>query len=814
MSIPNDISTYEKMANMKNIIGDSFIELLKQSIKNNQNENVIKMLDMTKEKPETFLELLPVAILNQNFEIVKYMVEKFKITEADTPSMNALSFVNSIYPDNSKNKINEPKDNYLLIQSPFILICGIGGNIEIYKFVLNNKLISDKKQVGFIGLSKKYKNLVYSNVVGACAYYGKHEILEFILKAPKNELDVNNINIPTTEKKSKNNSRLFVKEFTGLTPCMLAIVGPCSDLQTIDVLKKLINYHAKFDALDLNKDNLLHLATKNKKIETAKYLIDELNLKNLLNETNKEGQTPLSLAQHLKDKVFISYYNEKTGVDEKEIEENLKELINESNKSNKNNNKKKKNKKNKNNDTVTLLNTTEYQESLKVDNTSEKNYSSTYSNTNSKNTYNSSNNRIKLHALLDNPKPKKKKEKQEIKVEKEEKKVENNVEDKKEEEKKEDEKEEEPKEEEKKEEEKDIKTKKIQNTEPDEDEEVIVGLSIKKHKKKNKGKKNKDNKNEQNKEKELEEKRKKEEEEKEKQRKKEEEEEKKRIEEEKRKKQEEEEKQRRIEEEKRQKEEEEKRKKEEEKRQKEEEEKKRRQEEEERARKQKEEEEKRAKEEEEERKKKLDEEQKEKEKEEKKKKEEEEKKKKEKEEKKKKEEEEEKKKKEEEKKRNQKKEEKTEEEEEEEEEYSYSDEENFLDDGDNSEKEEKKEKPKIINQKDYETLNKNYFELERKILLLEKEKEELASCLKKLYLEKKANANIPITSNNEENINDLMFLVNKELENKDNIIHDLEGKVSKVDLRNIENFSKEELLEYKDFYTKNLKIINEAMKKY
>ena len=808
MSIPNDISTYEKMANMKNIIGDSFVELLKQSIKNNQNENVIKMLDMTKEKPETFYELLPVAILSQNFEIVKYMVEKFKITEAETPNMNALSFVNSIYPDNSKNKLNEAKDNYLLVQSPFIIISGIGGNIEIYKYLLNNKLISDKKQVGFIGLSKKYKNLFYSNVVGACAYYGKHEILEFILKTPKNDLD---INIPTTEKKSKNNSRVLVKEFTGLTPCMLAIVGPCSDLQTIDVLKKLINYNAKFDALDLNKDNLLHLATKNKKIETAKYLIDQLNLKNLLNETNKEGQTPLSLAQHLKDNDFTSYYNEKTGVDEKEIEENLKELINESNKSNKNYNKKKKNKKNKNNETITLLNTTEYQESLKVDTTSEKKNSSTYSNTYSKNTYNSSNNRDKLHALLDNPKPKKKKEKQEnIKVEKEEKKVESNVEDKKEEEKKEDEKEEEPKEAEK-----DTKAKKIQNTEPDEDEEVIVGLSIKKHKKKNKGKKNKDNENEQNKEKELEEKRKKEEEEKrkkeeeekEKQRKKEEEEEQKRIEEEKRKKQEEEEELKKIKEEKRQKEEEEKRKQEEE-------EKKRRDEEEERARKQKEEEEKRAKEEEE-RKKKLEEEQKEKEEEEKKKKEEEKKKKEE--EKKKKEEEkkkkeEEKKKKEEEKKK--KEEEKNEEEEEEEEDYSYSDEENFLDDGDNSEKEEKKEKPKIINQKDYETLNKNYFELERKILLLEKEKEELASCLKKLYLEKKANANIPITSNNEENINDLMFLVNKELENKDNIIHELEGKVSKVDLRNIENFSKDELLEYKEFYTKNLKIINEAMKQY
>ena len=35
-----------------------------------------------------------------------------------------------------------------------------------------------------------------------------------------------------------------------------------------------------------------------------------------------------------------------------------------------------------------------------------------------------------------------------------------------------------------------------------------------------------------------------------------------------------------------------------------------------------------------------------------------------------------------------------------------------------------------------------------------------------------------------------------------------------VDLRDINNFSKEKLQEYKDFYTKNLKIINDAMKQY
>ena len=781
MSIPNDISTYEKMANMKNLIGGSFIELLKQSIKSKQNENVIKMLDIAKDKPETYLELLPVAIFHQNMEIVKYIVEKYKLTEADTPNMNALSFVNAIFPDNYKEKLNELKDNYVSVQSPFVIIGGIGGNIEIFQYLLNNKLISNKKQVGFIGLSKKLKNLVSSNVIGACSFYGKHEILEFLLKNFKNELDTN---LLTTEKKSKNNRGGFVKEYSGLTPCMLAIVGPSSDSQTIDVLKILNNYNTKFDITDFNKENILHLATRNKKIETAKFLIDDLNLKYLLNETNKDGQTPLSLAKNLNYDDFISYYNEKSGIDEKEIEKNISELINESAKSSSNNNnkKKKKNKKAKNNDIPTLLNTNEYQESLKVNNqeTKKTSNSSSYNNTNSnssRNNYDSSINSNKLHALLDKPKPKKKKEKIEVK---------NKEESKKEEEIKEIK------------EEKEEETKKIEVVEkPVEEEEIIVGLSIKKNKKNKKGKKNKENENEKNnnlnKEKELEEKRKREEEE----------EKKRKEEEEERKRREEEEEQKRIEEERRLKEEEEAREREREEQRIKEEEKKKREEE-------------RRKKEEEERKKKEEEEKQKKEEEEKKKKEEEEKRKKE--EKKKKEEEEKKKKKEEEKKKNKKKEEERNGEEEEEEDYSYSDDGDFLNGGSDKEKEkekeEKEEKSKKFDQKDYEKLNKNYLELERKILLLEKEKEELTSCLKKIYLEKTSNPKIPITSNNEENINDLMLLVNKELEKKDDIIHGLEEKVSKVDLKNIEKFTKKQLLEFKDLYTKNLTKINDAMKQY
>ena len=51
------------MANMKNLLGGSFVELLKQNIKSQQNENATKMLDIAKEKPEAYIELLS----NSNF---------------------------------------------------------------------------------------------------------------------------------------------------------------------------------------------------------------------------------------------------------------------------------------------------------------------------------------------------------------------------------------------------------------------------------------------------------------------------------------------------------------------------------------------------------------------------------------------------------------------------------------------------------------------------------------------------------------------------------------------------------------------------
>ena len=306
MSLPNDInlSTFEKMNSMKNMFGNSIIEILKPNIKTHQNESVIKMLEITKDKPETFLELLSVAIFHKNIEIIKYMVEKFKITEVDSPFMNALSFHNSIFPENSEFKLNEAKENYNLIQCPFVIMCGIGGDIEIYKYLLKNKLISNKKETGIVGLSKKIKNEFSSNIIGACCYYGRFELLEYLLKNDKYD-----INIQTSERKSKSGTKVgFYREYSGLTPAMLSIVGPIKDEDTVKILKILNNYNCKFKGCDFYKDNLLHLATKNKKIETAKYLVDELNLKYLLDENNKDNYTPMTLAQHLNNEIFINYF--------------------------------------------------------------------------------------------------------------------------------------------------------------------------------------------------------------------------------------------------------------------------------------------------------------------------------------------------------------------------------------------------------------------------------------------------------------------------------------------------------------------------
>ena len=98
MSIPNDFSTYEKMANManiKNFLGGSVVEIFKQNIKRN------KMIMSKKCYISLKRNLKYTWSLWLYFpSIIKYMIGKFKITEVDIPYINAVSFYNDILKDN------------------------------------------------------------------------------------------------------------------------------------------------------------------------------------------------------------------------------------------------------------------------------------------------------------------------------------------------------------------------------------------------------------------------------------------------------------------------------------------------------------------------------------------------------------------------------------------------------------------------------------------------------------------------------------------------------------------------------------------
>ena len=758
MSIPNDLSNLEKMQNMKNMFGEGFIEFLKQSIKIHQNENVIKMLDIAKDKPETYIELLSVAILHHNIPVFKHIIEKFNLTENDSPYINALSFYNSIFADDSPNKLTETKDGFIDVQIPYVLLAGISGHIDIFEYMMNHKLIVNKNLTGIIGITKKHKNIFNSNVIGACSFYGKSKLLDFILKNYKEELD---IEFSTTEKKAKNNKMRFSKEYSGCTPALLALVGPADDKDTLDVLKTLAEYGSKFDISNWNQDNILHLATKNKKLECAKYICGELGFKNLLSQNNKEGYNPLSLAQHLNEDKFISYFHDINEEDEKKIEENLKELLAESvNKETKKGKKKKGKKKGKNNDTNDdipgFFASSDYQETLKE--------------IVPKKVEEENDNKIESSELINASNNKKRN---------------NKINNKKKETDEENEDEEEIKEE----------------PTPEPEDNIIIGLSFKNNKKNKKlkiGDKNKhevktknetsipikEQENEINninsnpnndiiKQEPVEEKSQETKTEIEIKKEKEKKAKIKKIKKEKRKNKEntdefleqmrKREKETRLEEEKKKKEQEEKEQKEREEQQRilEEEKQRKEQEEQQRLEELKKLELEKLKQEEEEKHKKEEEEEKS-----------------------------------------------------DKDFLSYSEEENnnINNINNNNISEEKEEEKEVkISMEDYEILNKNYQELEKRLSTLENEKTQLTSCLTKLYLENKSNSQI-VSNPNEENINDLMYLANKELAYKDEIISGYENKLTMLDLTNIKNFSVEKLKKFKDFYEKNLQIIKNAMK--
>ncbi len=151
----------------------------------------------------------------------------------------------------------------------------------------------------------------------------------------------------------------IVKEFSEMTPLLLAVVSDAPESNSIEVIKLLLDKSANLSAVDFNKNSILHLAVKHNKLEIIKYFQDILTP--FLFEANKEGQTPFAIAQESNFSEIQSFLNSiaDNPNNNRNLEEELNELI-ESTNQQKNKKKKKGNNKNAK-DEVRLLNSAVYQ---------------------------------------------------------------------------------------------------------------------------------------------------------------------------------------------------------------------------------------------------------------------------------------------------------------------------------------------------------------------------------------------------------------------------------------------------------------------
>jgi hypothetical protein len=78
-------------------------------------------------------------------------------------------------------------------KAPYVILAAKSGDLETFKLVLENG--GSLGDCGIIGLTKKRKNQIISNVIGAAAYYGKN----VVLKHAANRLGKDYLDLPAIE---------------------------------------------------------------------------------------------------------------------------------------------------------------------------------------------------------------------------------------------------------------------------------------------------------------------------------------------------------------------------------------------------------------------------------------------------------------------------------------------------------------------------------------------------------------------------------------------------------------------------------------
>ena len=74
---------------------------------------------------------------------------------------------------------NKESENYR--KAPFIIQAASAGSIDAFKFLLQKGLQINED--GFVCFSRKRKNQVISNVIGAAAYHGHSKLVKQLMKS-------------------------------------------------------------------------------------------------------------------------------------------------------------------------------------------------------------------------------------------------------------------------------------------------------------------------------------------------------------------------------------------------------------------------------------------------------------------------------------------------------------------------------------------------------------------------------------------------------------------------------------------------------
>ena len=129
--------------------------------------------------------------MNKNIQIVKYIIDTKNNILLDIPTVNPacisheLNLLSEITESKlAESKLAENKEHYNLVECPLIIQAAIAGSWDLFKY-FQESTKSNINVAGHIGLSKKKKNSIISNVFGAACFYGHFDFIKNLLSQYK-----------------------------------------------------------------------------------------------------------------------------------------------------------------------------------------------------------------------------------------------------------------------------------------------------------------------------------------------------------------------------------------------------------------------------------------------------------------------------------------------------------------------------------------------------------------------------------------------------------------------------------------------------